>query len=342
MIKFLLTLPLIIFLAFEAFIIYMLGNVMFTAANESAAVLIGNWNFWQIALAVAGVIVGIVLSTFLYITVVLKPVYYPPPEDEKPVNYKKQQRSRHVEPDHPKSKKKLVIALIIIGVIVVLLGVAGFLFRETVFDFVESVFSRFTGSDEEDEEDYSIDEPETEAEPEPEPEPEIPANASFTIEDPNYRLQIFYPDSLGGEPVTGPIEPGLFREASDIEPQLLLDWNANENGYTAADYALADPAGIIGTGERVQNLDDNTIICRIDGENMDGASYSSVRFWYIDEDAVVSADISCETPEMADDWYARLEAGEIHIEKMPVQEAEPTDEAAEPDNTPEDIANNAE
>ena len=81
MIKFLLSLPLAIFIGVAVIVIYNLGDLIFTAAREGAAIgLIGDWDFWQIVLAMSLITIGMILAAFLYVLVVLKPAFYPPPE----------------------------------------------------------------------------------------------------------------------------------------------------------------------------------------------------------------------------------------------------------------------
>ena len=338
MIKFLLSLPLALFVIVEGFVIYKLVDVIFTAANEDAAGLIGDWAFWQIVAAMVAIMVGIVLAIFFYMIVVLKPVFYPPPEDEV-----KAKRKPKKEPKK-RNKKKLIIILIIIGALVIGAGVAGFIFRETVFGVIDSVTSRFFGSDGEDNagEDNPAEPEDNTQEAEPEPEPE-PSAATLTFPDLDYNWILYYPETLP-LPVVQPIETPLLRGTPATDPEFFYWSTDNANGYaSAADYSAADPSGILAGAIDTKVLNDNVVICRLDSENADGGSVSSVRFWYIDADGIAAADISCETAEMADTWYRDLEAGAIYIEKTPPPEI-PDDEELDntddlPEEEPEEIIN---
>lgn len=323
MVKFLLSLPLGIFIIAEAIVVYMLGDIIFKASTDSAAaVLIGKWNFYQIVLAMFAIVVGIILAAFFYSTVVLKPVFYPTPEDDKP---RKQQRI--VAAEQKKKSKKSLIILLILGVIVIGLVVTGVIFREEILGFIGSFTNQEDNTTDKDSEnvedntDEALAETETEPATEPEPEPEIPA----LYQDLERNWTMYYPASLTIS--VEPIENELYREPSDIDTKLLYWSTANENGYVgAAAYAETDPAGVLSTAINSQVLNENVIVCRIDSADANGVPFSSVRFWYVDPNGIAAIDIPCETAEKADEWYASVTNGAISIEKM--NAAEGTEENA--------------
>jgi len=248
MIKFLLSLPLAIFILLEAFIVYQLGNVLFRATNENIAGLVGDWSFFQIVLAMVGVMMGLVLAAFLYIIVVLKPVFYPSLEQDKP---KRKNKRRPAEPENNRnnSKLKLIIILAVIGAVVIALAVTGVIFRESIGNFFSSIFS--SGSSETEIDDYwdqytqeeDEDDDQTAVE-ENQPEPEVITRASYA--DVIYNWTLFYPVSLiiiDTEPVD---TWDSVRAPSDTNPQLLYWSEANNGRFSGAeDYAANDPDGIV-------------------------------------------------------------------------------------------------
>ena len=148
MIKFLVSLPLAIFIALEALIVYQLGNVLFRATTDNVVGLVGDWSFFNIVLAMVGILTGIVLAVFLYIIVILKPVFYPQIEEDKP---KKKSKPKMAAEPEKKSKLKLIIILAVIAVLVIGLVATGIIFREAVGDFFGSLLSSSVPENEEEE-----------------------------------------------------------------------------------------------------------------------------------------------------------------------------------------------
>jgi hypothetical protein len=362
MIKFLLCLPLAIFIGAEIFIVYKMGDIIYAAANETATVgLMGEWGFWHIVLSMVGIMVGIIFATFLYVNIVLKPAFYPSLEAERISrmtqknnqayssasaagyhghnSYNQYNHYDSYHHDEPKKKHKLlIIILIIVGVLIIGLVALGIIFRSAIFDFVGSRFGGIFGSQPADEENgaeagndnYDIGEPGTSEElsvTESEsvesvqtPEPEIITNQSFI--DVQYNWTLFYPPGL--QHVMSPIDDGLNRVPSDLEPRLLY-WSEEKAGFNnASEFMAADPTGILGVANISRMLDSDSLICRFDGTDTEGNPFYGVRYWYIDPDGtgMASAEIASETPEEADRWYSMLDEGQVYIRKNEPQPAQ--------------------
>ena len=342
MIKFLLCLPLVVFIALEGFIIYQLGSVLFWATEENVAAFIGEWSFFHVVLAMVGMIIGIVMAAFLYITIVMKPAFYPPlVENDKP-NKNKSRRSSAAPPPEGKSKLKLIIILVIIGAVVIGLAVTGFIFREQIGGFFGSIFSseeadgedepeaynddadgneeedygggyedEYNGYDENDgyEDYYEEDESDEGDEEETLPlELDSEEITRLSYQDLVYNWTLYYPEGLTIVDTELPTWDSV-RVPSDTETQMLY-WSANSGGLSGAvDFVAADPDGILGAARNSMVIDDNVVIAIIDG-----VGYSSVRFWHINPEGIAYVDITTETAEMADRWFTRLGNGYIYIE----------------------------
>ncbi|MCL2098832.1 MAG: hypothetical protein FWH24_00150 [Oscillospiraceae bacterium] len=342
MIKFLLCLPLVLFIAAEGFIVYHLGNIIFSTTNDNIIGLIGDWSFNQIVLAMIGIIAGIVLAAFMYVIVVIKPVFYPSSEEAQP--QKKRGGSRGASDSE--GSKILIIVLIAVGVFVIALAAAGFIFRENISNFFGSVFgseaavdgfqsmantnngaeiesveenadengeTEDAAEDSEDDENGDGDENENEDEDGETGDNEDTENAGdveetrLSYDDVLYDWTLYYPGSLTIAD-TEPLENwDTARVPSDTAPRIMYWSEDNIEGYTAAaDYA--EYLGLAASAEEFSVIDGNTLIALFNGGN-----YWSARFWHIEPDGVAFVDISLETAEAAANWYTILEAGNIYI-----------------------------
>ena len=350
MIKFLLCLPLAIFVIVQVFVVYQLGSIVASATHDNVTGLIGEWSFFQIILAVVLMMAGIILAAFLYIIVVIKPVFYPPPPDE-PKPRKRIRRSSYVAPANPeqRGRKTLIIALIIIGLVFLGLAATGIVFRENIAGFVTSVIrsagvddyfahlDRAAGDDGSEVpelpellddpggEDYipAGDEPyaeepppEPEPLPEPEPEPEVLAierRPHNEIDVGWAGWTVYFPAALEIVDIHPVGTWPAVRTPMDEGTQMLYWSEPNTAGYADARAFLeADAGGIFAAADDFQLIDDNSVVALFTGE-----TYFSIRFWYVYEGRVGMIDISVVTQEEAGRWFDLLGRGAVYVVRTP-------------------------
>jgi len=251
------------------------------------------------------------------------------PPSPRPLSMYQSAQSAMAESEHepePRSRKGLVITLIVMGVVAALV-VAGIIFREQVADFADEhlgflsgIFGVFRSDDDDDtngethiiyeehtveQEYYSVEQ----VVPEP-----APAAPEGQFPDVMFGWMFMYPAGLTLN--HQPIDAGSYRIAADTETQIIY-WSAeNSAGYAdASAFAEFDTNGFLEGANAYTVLSDNVVISRFDGTDAHGNPAFAVRWWQIEHDGIASAEIASATPERADEWYAILQTGALRIER---------------------------